>query len=59
MSEIDISDAQHSHRQLAITIIEEVIEVREGRIDGEDYYLLEDKLTEIIYRHFSGRCADG
>lgn len=37
------------HRELAMRIIEGVIEVQLGRgIDGEEYYDWEDALTELI-----------
>ena len=37
---------------IAMDLIENVIEVREGKaIDGEEYYLLEDKIIEVLKRH--------
>lgn len=47
--EIDIYNVEHPARKKAIRIIEEIIEDREGKgINGEEYYGLEDRLTEII-----------
>lgn len=46
---IDINNAEHPARQKAIAIIENVIEpLLNHGVDGEDYYKLEDQLTEII-----------
>ena len=37
---------------IAMDLIENVIEVREGKaIDGEEYYLLEDEIIEVLKRH--------
>ena len=46
---MDIYDANHPARKKAIEIIENVIEplLKKG-IQGEGYYEIEDKLTEII-----------
>ena len=46
---IDIYDAEHPARQLAIKIVEQIIEPIVGHgINGEVYYDLEDKLTLLI-----------
>lgn len=50
---VDILNADHPARQAAIKIIEQVIEpllypfIKRG-IEGEPYYVLEDKITLII-----------
>ena len=49
----DINNAAHPARQLAIKIIEQVIEPRFATdgIEGEGYYELEDALTNLIAQH--------
>lgn len=50
----DIFDAHHPYQWSAIRIIWEVIFPFVGRgINGEEYYDLEDKITEIIRRSCS------
>lgn len=46
---LDIGNAEHPLRQKAIQIIEQVIEpfVEHG-INGEEYYILEDNLVDIL-----------
>jgi len=46
----DINNADHPLRKKAIRIIEEVIEPLVGKnINGEEYYGLEDNITEILH----------
>jgi hypothetical protein len=46
---ISINDVQHSLRQKAIEIIEEILEPLVGHgIQGESYYDLEDKITNLL-----------
>jgi len=47
--EENTDDAQHPYRQIAIHIIEEVIEgILERGVDGEEYYRLEDEIVSLI-----------
>jgi hypothetical protein len=39
------------HRELAMTLIESVIEGEYGSLDGEPYYDMEDKLTYCLAKN--------
>lgn len=53
LKSLDITDAQHPFRQLAIRIIEDALEPVYGSgIQGEKYYELEDAIVSLLYRHF-------
>lgn len=54
----NINNADHPYRQSAIRIIEEIIEplIQEKYkdykgIEGEEYYKLEDKITDILVKN--------
>lgn len=54
----NIHDAQHPYRQAAIHIIEEAIEpliqtkYKDYKgIEGEEYYELEDKITDLLVKN--------
>lgn len=50
----EIGNADHPIRQAAIAIIEQVLEKElDKEIEGEEYYRLEDKLTNIINETFN------
>ena len=50
----DTGNADHPIRQAAIAIIEQVLEKELNKeIEGEEYYRLEDKLTNIINETFN------
>ena len=53
--EIKMLEKDKEHDKLvgiAMDLIENVIEVREGKaIDGEEYYILEDEIIEVLKRH--------
>ena len=50
----EIGNANHPIRQAAIAIIEQVLEKElDKEIEGEEYYRLEDKLTNIINETFN------
>lgn len=58
MTTNNINDAQHPYRQLAIHIIEEIIEPLIYRkysdykgIEGEEYYDLEGQLVDLIIKN--------
>jgi hypothetical protein len=54
--EADINDASHPARRAAIHIIEEVVENHAGRgFNGEEYYNLEDQITNIIHKEYARR----
>lgn len=45
----NIENADHPLRQMAIRIIEEVVEVHTGRvISGETYYKMEDDIVALL-----------
>lgn len=54
----DIYDAQHPYRQFAIRIIEEAFEPwlekwrgdDSYKIEGKEYYELEDKITDLLLK---------
>lgn len=48
-TQTDINNAEHPARQKAIKIIEDIIEpICKRGVDGEEYYELEDRLTNLI-----------
>lgn len=54
--EADINDASHPARRAAIHIIEEVVEYHASRgFNGEEYYILEDHITNIIFKEYARR----
>ncbi len=55
---IDIGDAEHPLRQIAILLIEDVFEPwfdknrgDENGIDGEEYYELEDQIVDLLSKN--------
>jgi len=60
MTKIPITNAEHPFRQSAIHIIEEIIEPLlmskcgdEDGLNGEEYYRVEDDITNLIANHSS------
>ena len=53
MNKGDINNADHSYRQTAIAIIEQIIEpsFKPKGINGKLYYELEDKIVNIINKY--------